>query len=88
MVAPSLLKETGYGNFPSVLPHGEYLRKASCKSVDFIQELKIRGSYGSVGNQNIRDLQYLSTYTNNGGRFGYSLGTPPCISWQAFALAY
>jgi TonB-linked SusC/RagA family outer membrane protein len=68
-----------YGNFPSVSAAWRLSQEGFMRSIDFIQELKIRASYGSVGNQNIRDLQYLSTYTNNGGRFGYSLGTPPAL---------
>ena len=72
-------EENRYGYFPSVSAAWRVSQEGFMQSVDFIQELKIRASYGSVGNQNIPDLQFLSTYTNNGGRFGYSLGTPPAF---------
>ena len=68
-----------YGYFPSVSAAWRISQESFMQSMSFIQELKIRGSYGSVGNQNIPDLQYLSTYTNSGGRYGYSLGTPPAL---------
>lgn len=70
------LEENRYGNFPSVSAAWRISKENFMSSLDFIQDLKIRGSYGSVGNQNIPDLQFLSTYTTNGGQFGYSLGTP------------
>ena len=73
-------EENRYGNFPSVSAAWRISQESFMQSMDFIQELKIRASYGAVGNQNIQDLQYLSTYTNDGGRFGYSLGTPPGLT--------
>jgi hypothetical protein len=49
------------------------------QGLDFITDLKLRAGYGAVGNQNIDNLLYLSTYSLDGGRFGYSLGTPPAL---------
>ncbi|MEP7277170.1 MAG: TonB-dependent receptor [Bacteroidota bacterium] len=72
-------EENRYGNFPSVSAAWRISQEGFMSSMNFIQELKIRGSYGSVGNQNIPDLQFLSTYTSDGGRLGYSLGTPPAL---------
>lgn len=70
-------EENRYGNFPSVSAAWRISQENFMSSMGIFQELKLRASYGSVGNQNIPDLQFLSTYTNNGGRYGYSLGTPP-----------
>jgi TonB-dependent starch-binding outer membrane protein SusC len=89
-------EENRYGTFPSVSAGWRISQENFMRSAEFIDELKIRASYGSVGNQNIPDLRYLSTYTNMGGRFGYSLGNPtalvlgiqpgvlgnPLISWE------
>ncbi len=72
-------EENRYGNFPSVSAGWRISEEDFMQSIDYIDELKIRGSYGSVGNQNIPDLQYLSTYTGVGGQFGYSLGSPPAF---------
>ncbi|MEO8416931.1 MAG: TonB-dependent receptor, partial [Ginsengibacter sp.] len=72
-------EENRYGYFPSVSAAWRISQEDFMGSMGFIQELKLRGSYGSVGNQNIPDLQFLSTYTNSGGQFGYSLGTPPAL---------
>jgi len=73
-------EQNRYGNFPSVSAAWRISQESFMNSIDFVQELKIRGSYGSVGNQNIADLQFLSTYSNSGGQFGYSLGTPPAFA--------
>jgi TonB-linked SusC/RagA family outer membrane protein len=72
-------EENRWGNFPSVSAGWRISEEEFMQPVTFIDELKLRASYGSVGNQNIPDLQFLSTYTNMGGRFGYSLGTPPAL---------
>jgi TonB-linked SusC/RagA family outer membrane protein len=74
------LEENRYGNFPSVSAGWRISQESFMQSVDFIDELKIRASYGSVGNQNIPDLRFLSTYTDMGGRFGYSIGNPPGLT--------
>jgi TonB-linked SusC/RagA family outer membrane protein len=85
-----------WGTFPSVSIGWRLSKEQFMRTLPFVDELKIRGSYGSVGNQNIPDLRFLSTYTDMGGRFGYSLGTPtaqvvgiqpgvlgnPAISWE------
>ncbi len=44
------------------------------KSVEFINDLKLRASYGTVGNQNIPPFKYLSTYTTDAGTYQYTLG--------------
>jgi TonB-dependent starch-binding outer membrane protein SusC len=44
------------------------------KSVEIINDLKLRASYGVVGNQNIPPFKYLSTYSNDAGTYQYTLG--------------
>jgi TonB-dependent starch-binding outer membrane protein SusC len=51
-----------WGTFPSVSAGWRISQESFFKSVSFIDDLKLRGSYGLVGNQNIDDLLYISTY--------------------------
>ena len=44
------------------------------KSVEVISDLKLRASYGTVGNQNIPSFKYLSTYSTDAGTYQYTLG--------------
>jgi TonB-linked SusC/RagA family outer membrane protein len=73
-------EQNRYGIFPSVSAGWRISQEKFMQSVDFINELKLRASYGSVGNQNIPDLRFISTYTDRGGRFGYSLGFPTALA--------
>ncbi len=68
-----------YGTFGSVSAGWRISEESFMRSLSFVDDLKLRGSYGSVGNQNIPDFQYLSTYGNDGGNFGYSFGSPPTL---------
>ncbi len=62
-----------YGNFPSASIGWRVSEEGFMKSLDFIDELKIRASYGVVGNQNIGDFKFLNTYSNDAGFYGYTL---------------
>jgi TonB-linked SusC/RagA family outer membrane protein len=44
------------------------------QGLGFINEMKLRASYGTVGNQNIGQFKYLNTYGNDGGNRQYTLG--------------
>ena len=68
-----------YGNFPSASVGWRISKERFMESVTSVDELKLRLSYGSVGNQGIPDLQYFSTYGNDGGNFGYSFGSPTAL---------
>ena len=69
-----------YGVFPSASVGWRVSKERFMESVTFVNDLKLRGSYGVVGNQNIGDFQFLSTYGNDGGNFGYSFGNIPVLS--------
>ncbi len=66
-----------YGVFPSGSVAWRIKEESFMKDVDAISDLKIRGSYGEVGNQaNAGNFQFLSQYTsgpgaNNQGNNGY-----------------
>ena len=63
-----------YGTFPSASVGWRISQEKFMENVNFINELKLRASYGAVGNQNIPNLQYLSLYGDINGEYGYTLG--------------
>lgn len=81
-----------FGYFPSVSVGWVVSKEAFFPEVDWFNFLKIRGSYGVTGNDNIGDFRYLSTigggrnYTFNydGYVVGYSPNAPanPDLEWE------
>ena len=63
-----------YGTFPSASIGWRISQEKFMANVNFVNELKLRASYGAVGNQNIPNLQYLSLYGDINGEYGYTLG--------------
>lgn len=64
-----------WGVFPSVSA-GWLVSDESFFKVDFIDELKIRGSWGQLGNQEIQPFQYLPLLVNTAGYgFGGNVNT-------------
>lgn len=63
-----------YGFFYS-FSGGWSLHKEAFFNVDWISELKPRFSYGTLGNQNIGDFQYLDLITTGGPTLNYPLGS-------------
>jgi len=68
-----------YGNFPSASVGWRLSEEPFIKDIKEINELKLRGSYGIVGNQNIPNFKYASTYSNNSGLYNYVLGNPNAV---------
>lgn len=66
-----------YGVFPSFSLGWVVNREGFWKSNNIIRTLKIRGGYGIVGNDAIRDFGYLSTVA---GGFNYTLGNGGVIT--------
>lgn len=81
-----------FGYFPSVSLGWVVSKENFFPKVDWFNFLKIRGSYGVTGNDNIGDFRYLSTigggrnYTFNydGVAIGYSPNAPanPDLEWE------
>ncbi len=81
-----------FGYFPSVSVGWVVSKENFFPQVDWFNFLKIRGSYGVTGNDNIGDFRYLSTigggrnYTFNydGYVIGYSPNAPanPDLEWE------
>jgi len=63
-----------FGVFSSASVGWRISQENFMKDIEFIYDLKLRGSYGTVGNQNIPPFKYLSTYSTDGGKYQYTLG--------------
>lgn len=69
-----------YGFFPGVSVGWRLSRESFMERVAFVNDLKIRGSYGLLGNDNVGAFQYLTRYTVTsiyGGVFG---GQSPALA--------
>ena len=58
-------KKNRYGNFPSFSAAWRISQEEFMKDLTFISDLKLRGSWGILGNSNISPYQYQSTVTFN-----------------------
>jgi len=82
-----------YGNFPSVSAGWRLSQEAFMKAFPFVSELKLRGSYGILGNSDIAQYQYQRTvsfdhvwyYLNNEMVTGALPQTPsnPNVKWES-----
>lgn len=86
-----------FGYFPSVALGWKMHEESFLQDVTFLDELKLRGSYGSVGSQLIGNNKYLATYSANssGPVFDGSRNTMfqpsrlanPDLKWEAATQA-
>ncbi|ACU62001.1 SusC/RagA family TonB-linked outer membrane protein [Chitinophaga pinensis] len=58
-------KGNQYGFFPSISAGWRVSQEEWFKSVGFINDLKLRGSYGTLGNDNVGLFQYYDNYSFN-----------------------
>lgn len=90
-------KNNRYGNFPSVSVGWNVAEESFIKGkVNWLDQLKLRGGYGVLGNQEISDYQYVSVVTTginypNGGTGLISGAFPktfanPDIKWEETAM--
>jgi TonB-linked SusC/RagA family outer membrane protein len=61
--SPNFPKNKRWGFFPGVSLGWRISEESFMKNQNFIQNLKIRGSYGELGNDNVNPYQYLTTYS-------------------------
>jgi len=89
-------KENRYGFFPSGSVGWRISQEGFMDGVTFINDLKLRGSYGLTGNQEIdnyagRGIFGLGTGTNSGNNYGGSTGATitslpsPDLQWEETA---
>ncbi len=79
-------EENRYGTFYSVGLGWNMAREKFMQEIDWINDLKLRTSFGQVGNQNIGNNLFISLFTGNDyngnpGRFFSSFGNP-LIQWE------
>lgn len=82
-----------YGNFPSISVGWRISQENFMKSLTFINDLKLRGSYGVLGNSDIPQYQYQNTvtfdhvwYYLNGVKVTGALPTNPSnpdVKWES-----
>lgn len=81
-----------FGYFPSAALAWKMHEESFLKDVSFIDELKLRVSYGVIGNQNIANYLYITTFSGGGDAvFGGSRYTSlapsrvanPDLKWEA-----
>jgi TonB-linked SusC/RagA family outer membrane protein len=65
--------ENRFGTFPSASVGWRISKENFMESVPFVSDLKIRGSWGQLGNQNIPQFRFLNTLSSS--NIEYSLGT-------------
>ncbi len=85
-------KNNRYGNFPSVSAAWRISQEKFMSNLDWLSDLKIRGSWGMLGNSNINPYQYQSTvnfnsiwyYLNDSKVTGGLPTTPsnPDVKWE------
>lgn len=71
--------EYRFGTFPAVSAAWRISRESFMENARFINDLKIRASYGELGNQDTRSFAFLSTVSRNPA---YTLGTTPTGAGQ------
>lgn len=64
-----------YGNFPSASIGWRLSEESFLQNSKQINELKLRASYGVVGNQNIGNFKYANSYSSDAGLYNYVIGT-------------
>jgi TonB-linked SusC/RagA family outer membrane protein len=75
-----------YGNFPAASVGWRISQENFLKNVTWLSDLKLKASYGKVGNDEIGDGKYLSLLS--GGSFGnYDLGGTNTTSLNGFYLS-
>lgn len=83
----SFADQNRWGYFPSVAAAWRVSNESFMQNIDFINELKLRGGYGYVGNQNIPSNRFIDTFSivetqwGNGVRPS-TLGNP-ALKWES-----
>jgi len=85
-----LPKDTRWGLFYSFSGGWRISKESFLQNVHWLNDLKIRGSWGQLGNQNIGTYPYQSTLSNRGYAFGGSISpgyaastlVDPNLTWE------
>jgi len=74
-----------WGTFPSGSIAWRLKKESFLQDVKFINDLKLRFGYGTIGNNRIGDYLFLSTFSNNGSRY-YGFNNQAVIAYYPTSL--
>lgn len=72
-----------WGNFPSVSTGWIASRENFMKDISWLSELKFRGSWGVLGNQEIPDFAFLTLFRKDNDKFVISRFGNPDLKWES-----
>lgn len=76
-----------FGFFPSFSAGWRINQEAFLRNVSFLSNLKLRASWGSIGNQNISEYQYLPTMTSVKANWGVGEDKPLTLNTPSLVRA-
>lgn len=74
--------ENKWGYFPSVSAGWMITEEDFMENVDWLSQLKLRGSWGQLGNQEIPNYAYLTLYRRDADRYLISRYGNPDLKWE------
>jgi len=72
-----------WGNFPSIALGWNIHNEQFLKNISFLDQFKLRASYGKLGNNNIDPYQYQSTINSSGAE---TIFGNPNITWETIGI--
>ncbi len=75
-------EENQWGYFPSVSAGWTLSEEAFLADLNWLSELKLRGSWGQLGNQEIPNYAYLTLYRRDADRYLISRYGNPDLRWE------
>ena len=75
-------QENRWGYFPSVSVGWMLSEEAFLSNLNWLSELKVRGSWGQLGNQEIPNYAYLTLYRRDADRYLISRYGNPNLRWE------
>lgn len=76
-----------FGFFPSFSAGWRLSEESFMKGIDWLSNLKVRASYGSIGNQNIDDYLFIPTMSTNKASWGVNGDKPLTINTPVLVRA-
>lgn len=80
--------ENRYGTFPSASLGWRISEESFMKTIAWVKDLKIRGSYGTMGNQNIPANNQYTFFSSAGGYSYYDINGTNTSSQSGFYLGF
>ena len=77
-----------YGNFPSASVGWRISQESFMKNISWITDLKLRGSYGSLGNQNINPNNQFTLFSASPGASSYDIAGNNTSVTPGFRLSF